>query len=119
MKLQNAFITETSKIGNFQMVGYEMKSTTTFTYAEGAVSFANGTADIPSSANVTWKATANIALNDCAQSSVWQIFVKKSTGTGAEYDGSIGNGSAQATAGTMDLKCLALTSSFKTLANDN
>ena len=120
MKLQNAFVTETNKVGDYSMIGYEMKSTTTnFDYTEPNLSGkTNGSIAIPSSATLSWKAKANVALNDCNQNSEWGLYVKASTGTGVDYEGGIKDGGTVA-AGTFDQACLALTASFKTIAADN
>ena len=119
VKLQNAFVTETNKVGDYSMIGYEMKSTTNFDYTEPTLSGkTNGTIAIPSSATLSWKAKANVALNDCDQNSEWGLYVKASTGTGVDYEGGIKDGGTVA-AGTFDQACLALTASFKTISVDN
>ena len=101
------------------MIGYEMKSTTNFDYTEPTLAGeVSRTIAIPESATLSWKAKANVALNDCDQNSEWGLYVKTSSGTGVDYEGGIKDGESVA-AGTFDQVRLALTDSFKTITADN
>lgn len=112
MKLQNAYITEAAAMGNYTTIGYEMATTTNFDYTEPSASWSNGTLALPTS-------NAKVALNNCKQNSEWSLFIQKDTsGSGAVYEGGIGDGAA-ATAGTFTQACVAMTAGFKTISDNN
>lgn len=120
MKLQNAYITEAAKLGSFGIIGYEMASTTNFTYTD-KLSVVDGTAALPAAAaeSEVWQAKANVALNDCQKDSEWMLRAKGvANSSGVDYTGSIGNGAAS-TSGNFEGKCLALTNGFKSIADNN
>ena len=121
MKLQNAFVTETDAVGNYQMIGYQAPGSTTFDHTEPSVTWgADNTTMVNNvtSVVVTWQAKNKVALNDCAKDNYWALGVKKATtGAGVEFSGGIGT--TAAAAGSYENACLALTSGFKTIAENN
>lgn len=101
VKLQDAYIAEVGDyIGGFGKIGYEMDNTTNFKY-ESAID-KDGTVNLESGKDAAWKATSNVALNDCVKGSTWELNVKQS---------STGNGAAWTT-NEIDSKCSALTPRF-------
>ena len=110
MKLQQAFVSETGEsYGNFKIIGYSApgtnSATTNFTYSDQG-QYTNNTATLNTSAKETWRATANLKLNDCNSGSYWKISVAKAS-----------NGSAaDAVVFTADISgtgCEELTPSYK------
>jgi len=79
-KLQQAFVTETSTLGNFKIIGYtppgdttsgkkgEESQTTNFVYSS-AVTGVTYTDDTTAIAG--WQATSKVPLNNCVANSVW------------------------------------------------
>ena len=105
MKLQDAYVAETGAyIGNWNKIGYSVPgekkapsgnnaqtgntgTTTNFIYTEatGGATWADGTAELPSTAADLWTATNKLKLNDCAGNAAnWALGLKKGT-TGGEY----------------------------------
>ena len=121
VKLQNAFVTETDAVGNYQMIGYQAPGSTTFDHTEPSVTWgADNTTMVNNvtSVVVTWQAKNKVALNDCAKDNYWALGVKKATtGAGVEFSGGIGT--TAAATGSYANACLALTSGFKTIAENN
>ena len=117
VKLQNAYITESNKVGQFAIIGYEMASTTNFTYSD-KVSGTDGTIAIPTAVTALWNAKANVALNSCTQNSEWGLFGTASTGSGIDYSTGVKKGAAVSN-GDKDQDCVALTSSFTSIGVDN
>ncbi|SHL87837.1 prepilin-type N-terminal cleavage/methylation domain-containing protein [Fibrobacter sp. UWOV1] len=110
VKLQQAFVSETGEnYGNFKIIGYSApgknSATTNFTYSDQG-QYTNNTATLNTSAKETWRATANLKLNDCNSGSYWKISVAKAS-----------NGSAaDAVVFTADINgtgCEELTPSYK------
>ena len=104
VKLQQAYASESNAIGGFKLIGYETPGangvTTNFTYT-GAVGDTETTTEETEDA---WKAEANVALNDCAKTSTWDIKAMIAATTGVV--------SFEATLGDED-NCLTLTPNFK------
>jgi len=111
VKLQDAFIAENGDyMGNFTSIGYEMQSTTTFTYASAITAQTVALA----STNDAWKATSNVALNNCASGSKWSLaLAKSSTGNGASWTASYTPAS-----GATEADCSVLTPRFKDLTRN-
>ena len=111
MKLQDAFIAENGDyMGNFTSIGYEMQSTTTFTYASDITDQTVALA----STDDAWKATSNVALNNCTSGSKWSLaLAKSSTGNGASWTASY----TPAT-GATEADCSVLTPRFKDLTRN-
>lgn len=80
--------------GNFGIIGYTapgnittagsntasaVSQTTNFEYSDTKTGYANGTADLPATDQITWTAKARVALNDCAVGSEWRVAVKKAS----------------------------------------
>lgn len=104
MKLQQAYASESNAIGGFKLIGYETPGangvTTNFTYS-GAV---NATETTTAATPDAWKAVANVALNDCAKSSTWDIKASIAAATGVvSFDATLGD----------ETNCLTLTPNFK------
>lgn len=104
MKLQQAYASESNAIGGFKLIGYETPGTngvtTNFTYT-GAVGATETTTDDTEDA---WKAEANVALNDCAKTSTWDIKATIASTTGVvSFDATLSDES----------NCLTLTPNFK------
>ncbi|WP_295860284.1 type II secretion system protein [uncultured Fibrobacter sp.] len=92
VKLQDAFISESgTTYGSWKFIGYTMTSNTVFKYFERTTENGLTTAStyaIPSAVTSTneWKAQPQAALNNCQQTSVWTINIKKAaSGNGAGY----------------------------------
>lgn len=121
MKLQNAFVTESDAVGNYQMVGYQAPGLTTFDYTEPTVTWgADNTTMVTalSGTVLTWQAKNNVALNDCDKDNIWALGVAKATsGAGVSFSGGIAK--TAAAAGAYESACIALTSGFKTIAENN
>ena len=114
IKLQDAYVSETGNyVGNWGAIGYSMQQTTSFAYAEGTgVTYANNSAAIPSSDASMWKATSNVALNDCKQGSQWTLFGKRNAnGNGMDWKAGIGDAAA-ATVDVYANGCILLTPQF-------
>ena len=103
VKLQDAFIAENGDYyGSFAKIGYEMASTTNFTYGS---SLSDETAKL-AEADAVWQATSLSALNDCTKGSTWELNIAPST---------TGNGAAWTT-NALSVACDALTPRFGDLA---
>ena len=114
VKLQDAYAAESNKLGTWKLIGYTAPGTkqntdndfktTSFEYTGAATDAQDlekeGGAEIADA----WKATALVALNDCAKGESWSI---KVTGTpnAVVYDGSYSNQG----------NCEALTPNFKNI----
>jgi len=101
VKLQDAFVSESgTNYGSWKFIGYNMTSNTVFKYFEKSTE--NGetsatTATLTSTATSTnlWKAQPQAALNDCANTSVWTINIKKAaSGNGAGYKVAVTGGAS-------------------------
>ena len=114
-------MTESDAVGNYQMVGYRAPGSTTFDYTEPTVTWgADNTTMVTSLSGtvVTWQAKNKVALNDCAINNIWALGVAKATsGAGVQFSGGIGTSAAAA--GSYAPACVALTSGFKTIAENN
>jgi prepilin-type N-terminal cleavage/methylation domain-containing protein len=96
LKLQDAYVSESNKIGNWTLIGYvapgassasdASPSTTNFQYY-GSGMFASGVADIDDMDDA-WVAKNIPALNDCAaDAGKWHIDIKANTnGNSVSYD---------------------------------
>lgn len=86
MKLQQAYFSEASKAGGWQLIGYQAPnggSTTNFTYS-GDITAAGS--DALDAAKVGWFAAGNVNLNECAKvdsptsaTAPWKVSLSKST----------------------------------------
>ncbi len=96
VKLQDAYVSESNKIGNWTLIGYvapgassasdESPSTTNFQYY-GSGTFTDGIAAI-ADMNDAWVAVNIPALNDCAANNgKWHVDIKaNSNGNSVRYD---------------------------------
>lgn len=107
MKLQDAYVSESNMVGDWQMIGYvapgaakagDVGKTTNFEYQKEASGFTNGSAAVASFNVVTWGAVNTAALNDCAAqttgtvaaSANWKITVTgNSNGNSLSYDATV------------------------------
>lgn len=100
MKLQDAFVSESSKYyGSWKMIGYNMSTTNNvFTYApvKADNSFTAGTAQLGTSGEIVWRATPNANLNDCLTTDKWQLKISAggTSNNGAVYDAEVSGGPA-------------------------
>ena len=85
VKLQDAYFAEQNAAGSWRLIGYtgpgESKAwssteTSNFAYDGSAIS-----STVTASQANAWKATANVALNDCVKGSIWSITVDPSSTT--------------------------------------
>ena len=98
IKLQDAYVSESNKIGNWTLIGYVAPGassasdaspfTTNFTYY-GSGTFSDGVTDI-ADMNDAWVAKNKPALNDCAANTgKWDIAIKaNSNGNSVSYTAS-------------------------------
>ena len=116
VKLQDAFVSELNQfVGDFTVIGYKMDNGAVFHYADKTTGTTNGTVAFSSTNMALWEAQAQVALNDCAQSSKWGLFAKKaSDGNGLQWDVGIAETGAVA-AGTLAQDCVVLTPSIRNL----
>ena len=102
VKLQDAFVAEVGDyIGGFKKIGYEMQSTTTFTYS----SVIDDAATVALAATAkAWSAKSNVALNDCTKGTEWNLKIDpSSTGNGLKWTASYSQ---------LESKCSILTPRF-------
>ena len=113
VKLQQAYFSESNKVGGWQLIGYMAPSgdgasqTTNFAYGVGDIT-AGQTVDATTAGSIGWTAKNRIALNECAIPSDynWSVKVKlASTGTNGK---DVGFESAAKGTG-----CISLTPSFE------
>lgn len=117
VKLQQAYISESIKVGTWGIIGYKgpgeektasaanggaKSATTNFTY-EDATGFSENTAEI-SANKVGWAASNNAKLNDCAAAKNWTVTVGANGTTAGEatFTAAVANGAT----------CTALTPNF-------
>ena len=99
MKLQQAYISESTKVGNWGIIGYKgpgeektksaatggaKSETTNFTYQDAASAFTDNVVDLSESGVVGWTASNNQKLNDCPAADNWTITVKSNGSTAGE-----------------------------------
>ena len=119
MKLQQAYISESVKVGTWGIIGYKgpgeektasgtsggaKSATTNFTY-EDATGFTDNTAEI-SANKVGWTASNNAKLNDCPTDKNWTVTVGANGTTAGEATFTAAIKSANSTT------CTALTPNF-------
>ena len=113
VKLQQAYFSESNKVGGWQLIGYMAPSgdgasqTTNFAYGVGSIT-AGQTVDATSAGAIGWTAKNRIALNECAIPTDynWSVKVKEaSTGTNGK---DVGFEAAAKGTG-----CISLTPSFE------
>ena len=99
MKLQQAYISESVAIGNWQIIGYKgpgeeknhgttgggaQSETTNFTYEDAASGFTNNTVALAT--GITgWSASNRANLNDCTAGTNWTVATAKAS-SGSEGD---------------------------------
>ena len=108
-------------VGQFKVIGYNMNDGAVFHYSDQVANTANGTSAISpnGTALIAWKATAQVALNDCDQNSEWGLFQQQAgNGNGLKWTVGLKDGGTAAS-GTVDLDCSVLTPSFKSLETQN
>ena len=76
MKLQDAYVSESNKVGSWKLIGYVAPgaatasvegATTNFKYLAGSdVAVAADAQDVKDFSAITWAAANKVALNDCA-----------------------------------------------------
>ena len=121
VKLQDAYVSELNKyVGSFKMIGYKMDQGNVFQYADALTAAAtSGSTEISAKGSETasWKATSQVALNDCDGSSTWVLFTQKAAdGNGLKWTAGIKEKGVSSAGTDADPDCLMLTPSFKSLA---
>ena len=95
VKLQQAYISETVAIGNWQIIGYKgpgdqtngsttggaKSATTNFTYEDAANGYTDNTVALATGITAGWGASNKANLNDCTAGKNWTIDVAKATGS--------------------------------------
>jgi len=118
-KLQQAYITETSNLGNGSNIGYTPPGATASGTTGASLNFSYiATADAPTGADsrvlgAVWQANNKVALNDCGVGSAW--YVKASLTANANspsYDISIGGAAAPSVGAPANVQCGSLTPNF-------
>jgi hypothetical protein len=116
VKLQQAYFSESGKIGTWSLIGYKAPGsntsnqgvTTNFTYSS---SMTGATTDEQTAASgKAWKANNKNALNDCPSGDNWKMGVK------ADVANSASGGDITFNA-TVDSKCAGLTPTFDTIGD--
>lgn len=121
VKMQQAYISESSKMGNWTIIGYkgpgtsvgdDSSSTTNFGYKDKHTGYdaTDNNANLTSDGAVGWSANNKTKLNDCETSTGdanWTITVG-----GTADDG----GDAAFVAGVKSANCLVLTPTFKSIS---
>ena len=115
MKLQQAYVSESANIGNWEMVGYAAPGgtagTSNFEYKEpAAASWTNKTVELSAGMTNAWVAHNKTKLNECAQGDNWTVSVAEATGSAA--------GEATFTASvtkTTGADCSSLTPNFESI----
>ena len=116
MKLQDAYVSESNKVGSWKLIGYvapgaksasETGSTTNFTYVAGNPVVNGDAAAITgySSETKVWGAANIVALNDCAiqtspaiATANWSIAIKaNSNGNSVSYKAAVASSCEQLT----------------------
>ena len=110
MKLQQAYFSESSMAGGWQLIGYlapNNGSTTNFTYTGPGIAAAGS--DALTSAKVGWAAANKQNLNECSAGTNWTVTLSKATGTTqADIAFAATAGAVSSTAAG----CIALTPTF-------
>ena len=122
MKLQQAYISESVAIGNWQIIGYKgpgaedaqgsatggaKSHTTNFEYTDAASAFTNNTATLNTTGVTGWSAKNVAQLNDCPSAINWTVK------TAAASSGSAGEAVFTAAINSTNLaSCTALTPNF-------
>ena len=110
MKLQQAYFSESSMAGGWQLIGYLAPSgageseTTNFKYGNN-LGITKDQSDALGSDVIGWDAKNKINLNECASDVNWKVTLSKKSSSTAGAD--IGFASSAGTAG-----CVALTPTF-------
>ena len=83
VKLQEAYASESNKMGGWKMIGYQAPGsatdgTTNFSYT-GSITTDAATTEAATDA---WAATSKVALNDCPNGSKWNINTTIASATG-------------------------------------
>ncbi len=116
IKLQDAYVSESNKVGSWKLIGYVAPgstsaasegSTTNFAYTAGTDLASNGsTLDIDGSSGVgtagkvTWQAKNRVALNECAviEANKWTLTTKAaSNGNSVTYTAAVTDACLQLT----------------------
>lgn len=121
VKLQQAYISESVAIGNWQIIGYKgpgqednqgsttggaKSHTTNFEYTDASSGYTNNTVAL-STGNTGWSAKNNAQLNDCPSAINWTV------ATAAASSGSAGEATFTAAIKPENLAtCTALTPNF-------
>ena len=99
MKLQQAYISESVAIGNWQIIGYKgpgqedaagsptggaKSHTTNFEYTDAASAFTNNTATLNASGVTGWSAKNVAQLNDCPAAINWTVKTTAANGSAGE-----------------------------------
>ena len=114
IKLQDAYVSESNKVGSWKLIGYVAPgstsaategSTTNFAYTAGSEIDVDATSavDIAGFDAVTWQAKNLVALNECAidDANIWTVTTKAaSNGNSVTYEAEVPDA------------CLQLTPSF-------
>ena len=110
MKLQQAYFSEASKAGGWQLIGYMApgvnSKTTNFEYSPTSAIKVDGSATLTSRDIVGWQAHNVATLNECSIGDNWKVNMKVNTAEGATAQDIIF--SSTVTAGG----CAALTPTF-------
>jgi len=120
VKLQQAYISESTMMGNWGIIGYKgpgeetaasattggaVSGTTNFTYKDGT-GFTDNTIALSSGGKVGWTAGNKQRLNDCPNADNWTVTVKQNGATAGEakFEAAI--------AAANSVGCTALTPNF-------
>lgn len=110
MKLQDAYVSESNKVGSWKLIGYVAPGstsastagqTTNFDYTAGeTVALTADAVDIANFNAITWQAKNRVALNDCAvaNDNVWTITTAAATnGNSVTYTAAVADNCKQLT----------------------
>ena len=118
VKLQDAYVAESAAMGNWDKIGYKMRSSETFGYDDGAAIKAAVTTNVESlgtKGQDGWVATSKVKLNDCNNKSTWTINVKAASNSA---QGMVSYTASVSDAGQATTPCSDLTPSFSKLSSN-
>jgi len=120
-KLQQAYITETSNLGNGSNIGYTPPGATASGTTGASLNFsyvATAAAPVTSGGDqrvleAVWQANNKVALNDCGVGSAWYVKASLEANANApSYAISIGGSAAPSNAAPTNVQCGSLTPNF-------
>ena len=118
MKLQDAYVAEAAAMGDWGKIGYAMKEGDSFKYEDKGTYSDNSVLVEKLGEGVEgWRATSKVKLNDCFNTSYWNITVKSASNSAqgmVNYKTDV-----KAASGGTDKNCSDLTPSFKKLDSES